>query len=243
MQRSITEILHVNYSAGPAWQYPILNRLNATTSEALRERYRSWPEALSEKSLALATKLRLLPIVSDTVERQWQSLIAELAKIPADDIAKCIAQGRVPVLEDDLAAFRLILAIDSFVFEVRSAYEIFGKFVRKFFSVLFQKRIDEKAIRQMLISRSCDLTWTDLLHDDRIEFFHNTAPWLALEVIGRNPFKFDLVILRRNTIDLANPQDYELFDAYRGIWRGLASALRVMQEIIIHEITEFETTN
>ena len=76
-----------------------------------------------------------------------------------------------------VAAQQLVAGIDAFIFEARSGYEILGAVVREIVGNILGKKVDERALRAILETKSHDTRWIDDLHDERITFFHRTAPW------------------------------------------------------------------
>ena len=65
-------------------------------------------------------------------------------------------------------------------FEARSTYEILGKFLITFCRIIFAQALNEENLKGILREDGLDVAWATLLHDKRILFFHQTAPWLAL---------------------------------------------------------------
>jgi hypothetical protein len=85
-----------------------------------------------------------------------------------------------------------------------------------------------------------DLAWATLLHDERILFFHQTAPWLALMFDDTKSTPPELLIVRGNVKTLDDPESYMRLSDYNRIYSGLASALDKLQEYLVARIRDLE---
>jgi hypothetical protein len=161
------------------WLYPIWNALHRTPSEALREADSKRDSTLSDLAVAVATKL----VILGTVVNRFNTDYGRLLKLAADDAVKIRTNretGTVWIVPDDLIAYELLADIEGFVFESRSTYEILGKFLLAFHRAIFGEVLTEEDLKVILRDGGLDVAWTTLLRDERVLFFHGTAPWLAL---------------------------------------------------------------
>jgi hypothetical protein len=232
---------YVFFHTRPAitWPYPIWNALNATTSKTLRE---AWSHrdslALGDLAIALATKLMIL----GTVVRRFNSDYDALLKL-ADDEAERIKinrnTGTVWSLSDDRLTYELLAGIDAFIFEARSIYEILGKFLVTFCRNIFGQAVTEEILKGILREAGLDVAWATLLHDERILFFHQTAPWLALMFDDTKSAPPELLIVRGNVKTLDDPESFMRLSDYDRIYSGLANALDKLQEYLVARIRQF----
>jgi hypothetical protein len=56
---------------------------------------------------------------------------------------------------------------------------------------------------------------------------------------GRSDPKYEIVVLKRNTHDLKNPEDYVRFDEYRKVFQGFQAALHALHSWILEEVAKF----
>lgn len=235
----LKDFFHLAYLSDDRWLRPLMSRLRESSSKTLRQRMNEWGDGpLSEMGLALATKLELLRIAVARFDADLDELSKEIEKRP-DEVKRCIVEKAALVLPKKALTFQIVADIDSFLFEARSAYEIVGRFLREFFSQILQQEIDESALKTVLAAEGCDTHWIDVLRGERIRFFHQTTPWIALEVAGGAP-KYGLLILRRNTHDLSDPNDYARFDEYRTILRAFADSMQVLHQWVVRQIEDYE---
>jgi len=234
------EYLHVNYEPPlPTWIPAIIARLNSSSSSTLRERAKVWSESsLREAGFALATKLVILAMVIRRVDNQLSRLGEQFCdRSLLDENIRRVAGY---ILADKMLPYEILLDIDSFLFESRSTYEIVGNFLRQLFDKILGRRIDEAELKQFLEFRNIDTRWISELRDDRILFFHKTAPWIALGVISREPFRFELVVLKKDVRNLDTSEDCISFERLRAIYRGFESSLHALPQWILEQIQEFE---
>jgi len=222
------------------WLYPIWKALNATTSKTLREaRSKGDSTALGDCAIAVATKLAIL----GTVVARFNSDYSKLLKLAEDDAERIQINrktGTVWSLVNERLAYELLADIDAFIFEARSTYEILGKFLVTFYKVIFNQVLTEEDLRAILRDGGLDVEWTTLLRDERILFFHETAPWLALKFDDAKSELHELLIVRGNVKTLDDPESFVRLADYNGIYSGLANGLGKLQRHILAEIDRYE---
>ena len=136
--------------------------------------------------------------------------------------------------------FEIVADIEAFVFGLRSTYEVFYAFVKEFSSRILNTTVNDERVLKAIIHRNGYSTdWIDFLNDQRNYFVHQTAPWFAIEVTGGDP-KYEIVVLKRNTHDLKNPEDYVRFDEYRKVFQGFQEALHALHSWILEEAAKFK---
>lgn len=139
-------------------------------------------------------------------------------------------------LEDLLALHRLLAAVDSFLYEFRSAYEISGKLLKALYLHVLGKGITEKELRDLLREAGLQDGWIEDLADQRKLFFHQTAPWLSLRVDSRAPWRAELLILRRNVQRFAESNEVVPLSRLVAIYRGFGGALGVIRDRLVADI-------
>lgn len=234
------KILHINYQPGVSCPYPILNRLRTSKSKGIQERFAQWPENMVDVSLALATKLVILRTVIGSFNRELVSLNKDLASHP-DQVKKCMLEEFVYRLEDEDLVYRILAGLDAFLYEWRSAYELMGHYLKGLFASVLQKPLNETTIKRALRERDCDIRWTDVLRDERITYFHQTAPWIALRRLpAKSTTAFEMLIVRRHTGYHLDPGDYIELGEYQAIYAGFNQSLGALQAFVLDAIAEAE---
>lgn len=234
-----SEYLHIAYMPNARWLNSIIRRLNQSTSQTLQPRLRAWGDGpLREMGFALATKLRVLRQVIRRVNRRLEYLAQELND--PGRIKDCLANRAAYSIREKDLPYELLVDIDSFIFESRSCYEIVGKFLREFFKRILNRAVDEQELRHLLSQANIDTKWIEELSETRKAWFHESAPWIAVQVLSQNPLRFELLVLKRDVEDFSNPNDFLQFEQLRGIYRGFSQSMRTLQEWVIRQIEEFE---
>jgi hypothetical protein len=208
-------------------------------SRELRDRFERWgAEPSAELALALATKLRLLRIVGARVNEDLRKLREQLQAHP-DKVDWAVRNQGAFTLERDDLAYQLVADLDAFLFETRSTYEIVGRLLKAFSEMVLKRPINETTLRSVIEAAGHRTEWIELLRSDRIHFFHYSAPWLGVEKLSAPP-GHGLLVLRRNTHDFANPDDYVRFDDYRNAWTGFVASFEVLRGWLVQQIEELE---
>lgn len=114
------DYLHICYQPNQFWGARIAGRARQSCSTTLRQRMAAWPTSpLREMCLALATKFAMLLQVIGRIDHQLERLGKEMSD-PAK-IDECLQQGACyPIADKDLP-FEVLVDVDSFLFESRSA--------------------------------------------------------------------------------------------------------------------------
>jgi hypothetical protein len=137
--------------------------------------------------------------------------------------------------------FGLLLAIDGFLFEFRSTYEILGRFLQSFCELLGEPKPTEAELLALLNSRGSATHWAVTLRERRKLFFHETAPWIAYRVHSLDPFDGDEIILHEPGADPEAPTEALAWEELQGIYQGFAESLSVFQEWLLEKIAALET--
>jgi hypothetical protein len=228
-----------DFSPRITWLYPIWNALNATNSKTLHEARSNRDSVLGDFAIAVATKLAIFRTVVDRFNSDYRKLL-KLAADDAERIKTNRETGTVWRVPNELIAYELLADIEAFIFEARSTYEILGKFLGTFSKVIFNQTLTEEDLRTVLREGGLDVAWTTLLQDERILFFHNTAPWLALMFKDAETDSPELLIVRENVKTLDDPESFARLADYYRIYSGLANALDKLQQHILAEIGRYE---
>ena len=235
------DCLFVAYEPNVHWASPIITRLRESSSQTLQHRAAAWKQGpLRELQLAVASKLKMLDILVIDFDRRLSDLFRALANDPAR-VQECIDKGDAYRFRDeDPLPFELLLDIDSFLFESRSAYEILVSFLREFFHHILGKTLDKEKVFALLKAQQIDTRWIDELRQNRNLYSHETAPWIAVRKTSAERFQFELVILKEDVEDLSDPNTYLRFQALRDVYYGFNSSLDAIRTWVIKQIEDFE---
>jgi hypothetical protein len=233
--------LHIAYlpqSAG--WLLPVITAVKSAASAGLRDRASAWGQSpLCELGFAVSTKLAILPEVIRLVDKLLQDLGREVAQLSNLDEHVEKQAGFVP--NDKDLPYKILAAVDLFVYESRSTYEIVGKFVRSFSKEILETHLDEEQVKAVLRTSGIEDSWIADLADQRKLFFHDTAPWIALKIFSRTPLKTDLLILKRDVCDLGESPDVISFNRLKAIHDGLLLAMGALQAWLIKRVRDRDT--
>jgi len=195
---------------------------------------------MANASLAFATKLAILRTVVDRFNGDLVGLNKDLANHP-DRVRRCMLDEFVYQLEDEDLVFRILASLDAFLYESRSAYELMGKFLRGLFDSVLETPLTERTLRKELRDRGCDIRWIDVLHDERITYFHETAPWIALRKLAAGePTAFEMLIVRRHSGYHLKHEDCIELAEYREIYAGFNDSLANIQRFVLDAIAHAE---
>jgi hypothetical protein len=231
--------LHIDYVPENGWVLTIMSRLLNSSDPELRKAFERWSETPRvELGFAITTRMHMLGLCI----RRLNNRVAQLREELKSDIPKvedALARQSVFTPRDKDLPYELLLDMDSFIFETRSLYEIVGKFLVELLRTLFGRALKEADLRSILADNNIDTRWIAELRENRKLFFHETAPWVAVEV-EIEKMKFDPILLKRNVITFDDPDSFVSFTQLRDIYDGFVGSVSelhrfVMEQIRLHE--------
>jgi len=119
-------------------------------------------------------------------------------------------------------------------------YRSLKQFKRYQGSVIFSNVATEDQMLEVLKEAGMDNRWIGIVRDERIRFFHRTAPWIALEVDSTCPFQSKLIVMKENLSSFDDGSKYMRLNEIAAIVQGLAAALVHVQQWLIDQVTSFE---
>lgn len=224
------------------WATHIVNQIKNCSSETLRKKLDTW-ESREQQVFLLAVHTKLA-VIKQVVRRCDESLKCLSAYFQNEQKLDSFINDpnsayKLPNSAHQLP-FEVVANLDSFLFESKSTYEMVGRFLKELFKNVFQQNIDENKVKSVLGNYGCDTGWIDILKDNRDWFIHNNALWFAVERISKQPLKFELVLMKKDTDNFQNPDDYLRFAELREIYNGFDRSLNVLTTWISQEIQEYE---
>ncbi len=226
------DYFHISYISGVPLPYPIINRLRAV-KESARGKLGTWGPKMGDAAIALSTKIRVVQIAVQRLQKDIRDLDAEFSA-RAERIDECIARKPMALpLQNDEIGFCLVASLDAFLYEARSAYEMLSTFVVRFTRHILKQRCNERdaerILKQAMQDSGHSFDWSEDLRRDRAAFFHETAPWIAMEMTSREPRRYELLVLGENVADLEKNPNYVRLEEYRRILLGLQNCAVDMQ--------------
>jgi len=233
--------LHVNYLPKSNWIYPILNKLHSSSCPELKLKAEQWVDSeISELGLAISTKFSMLPHIADRINKHLKDLGCQIKD--RNLIKKHIANNSAYSIENNDLPYEILIDLDAFIFETRSSYELMGKFIKEFFKYILDTEIKESDLHEVLSDSGIDLRWTEVLRDGRIHFFHNAAPWFAVEVHQLEPvFIYSIILLKKNLNKIEGNEEYYInFNEIRDINLGFQKSNETLRDWLVNRISDVE---
>jgi hypothetical protein len=216
-----------------------MGRLARSTKEQLRQVFENWSETpLLDFGFAITTKIQMLGLCVNRLNGRVDALRKILGN-DEDELRACLEKGHALTLRDNHLAYELLLDMDSFIFESRSLYEIVGKFLRNLLEAVSQRKITEKQLKAMLSTKGIDTRWIDILRETRQLFFHQTAPWLAIQV-DSSPKRYNPILLKKSVVKI-DTSEFVSFESLREIYEGFVNSLTALHDFVMEEIRKLES--
>ena len=240
----IENYFHIDYVPHEGWVLSIMGAVQQSGSPVLQQRWKGVAKsALGELPLALVTKFEIMKVTLKRLNDHLYELGQDFDARP-DAVQRHIigVDGQPSAYHSRRRElpFEIVADIEAFIFGLRSTYEVFYAFVKEFSSHILDVKVNsEEVLKAIIRNKGFATTWIDFLNDQRNYFVHQTAPWFAIEVTGREP-KYEIVVLKNLTHDLKNSEDYVRFEEYRKVFQGFQEALHALHAWIIEEVKKFE---
>ena len=234
------QYIHVDYLPSAGWVLTIMSRLLKSSDPQLRKAFERWSETpLKELGIAITTRMHMLGLGVRRLNARVAALRAEIAADPSQ-LDAALSEGYVFQLKDKDLAYELLLDMDSFLFEARSLYELVGKFLVALFDALFGRKITQAELQSILADKGIDTRWITELRENRILFFHQTAPWLAVQV-DKTRTIVNPVLLKTPATTFDNPDERVDYDALRAIYEGFVNSTTELHLFIMEQIRVCES--
>jgi hypothetical protein len=246
MEPPPSQYLHIAYLPEVGWVLSIMSRLLNSHDPRLRNAFEQWSQTpLQNLGFAITTRMHMLGRSILRLNARVSELRNEISS-NIKEIEICLLKGSAYMPKDRELPFELLIDMDSFIFETRSLYEIMGKFLVALFDLLFDRKITEAELQSVLSAHNIDTRWITELRENRKLFFHETAPWLAVE-IQMPEVKADPVLLKKPACSFKGPDDFVRFASLRGVYEGFINSITtlhqfVMEQIRIRESADSKTT-
>jgi len=235
----MTDILHIAYLPNGSFVLPIITRLKGSRDPKVRALAGKWQSSgLGRLGASLSTKVTMLGLIAGRLYSKLLPLQTELGQTP--DLPDLMAGGYAWIPSQRSLPYEVLLELDSFIFEFRSAYEVFGKFLRAFSSEILSKAITETDLLKVLSDRGIDTAWAKELQERRKFQFHEHAPWLAYRVTNPEPLDADVVFLAHVDADPTKPEEAITTRVLSQIYSGFNKALQELQLWTLAEIAALE---
>lgn len=233
-----TQYLRISYIPEVGWILSIMSQLLNSSNPHLRKAFDDWSDTpLKELGFAITTRMHMLGLCIRRLNMRVRELRKEINSATAE-LDRCLEKGYAFTPKDKDLLYELLLDMDMFVFETRSLYEIMGKFLKALCEALFGRKITEADLVTVLSNKGIDTRWITELRDNRILFFHQTAPWIAVEV-DRNGNKLNPALLKRSMTTFA-PDDVVSFATLREIYEGFVNSVTELHRFVLEQIRDVE---
>jgi hypothetical protein len=233
-----TQYLHIEYNPSGGWVLQIMTRLLNSPNQRLRDAFDQWSDTpLKELGFAITTRMHIL----GRCLRRLNARVAELRQELSSDIPQldtCLSKGYAFTFQNKELSYELLLDMDTFIFETRSLYEIMGKFLVALFRVLFDRTVTESELQSLLSNAGIDTRWIAALRENRKLFFHETAPWLAVQAQREN-MAFDPILLKKQTTTFDSTEVVN-FATLREIYEGFVNSATELHRYIMEQIRLYE---
>lgn len=218
---------------------PLQSRVADSRSRELQRRYARWREAgLGELALAVATRLavcmRVVQRFGELLDRVKEE-VADWGKLDAAIEEQFCFQPA-----DKGLPYEICAAVDALIFELRSLYEVLGKFATTFSTVILGRQVREEELLGALRNAGGNTEWIGLVRESRKLFFHETAPWIALQVHQRHPFIASLLVMKENISQFDDPSKYVTEGQLREAVEGLGRAIPAVRSWLERNLAEVE---
>lgn len=188
--------------------------------------------------MAVVTRFSLTLRVVSQLSELLKRLRDEIDE--SDQIDRLIHGKFVFRPKDHRILYDICVAIDAFYFEYRSAHEVVGKFIVSFCKNMLNKTIREKELLEVLRKAKVNTEWIETVRNNRKLFFHQTAPWIALEIHQRHPLNCSLLVMKENVREFHDQTTYVTQQQISDTVHHFQDTLMAVRHWLNNQITETE---
>jgi len=226
----ITKWLHLNDTMGDPWVLPIWSAIhNALKAEKVAQP----SDEQREISMHISTRLNMLPMIIRRIQQEYHSLKNSVDGHKPQNIFTPKQEGYALKIDTELL-YNLLIDIDSLLFEINSCCELIMKYLGMVYDHLGIK-IDipkvGKRIKQIIQDEGDDISWFELLDENRNFFIHSGAPYIAIDLSDEQ--RIDLIIMKENLHKFTDREKFITLSELDSIVKGFMKAKLIIRKHII----------
>jgi hypothetical protein len=223
----IEKWIHLNELAGDPWVLPIWTSVH----DAIRKgKVKEIPAYLSEQGVYISARLNFLPRIVSRINVEVVALIEAVKTHKPEHVFSKTHEGVAFTVDDDLK-YRLLIDIDSLLFELNSLCELMGQFFEQL-HILAGTSMPKKnfglSINAVLDNAKQDSSWFVSLDNHRNFFLHNGAPYVAVD-ISRSLQDTDVLIMKENIKSFDDESKFLRLSDINKIVQGFSGSKPVIQ--------------
>lgn len=228
----VSRWLHINYLAlneWAAWPAPIWAAAGRADPPIVI------PGDLGQLALHVSTRLNMILQAHKRLNEDCQRLLAHAAQREPRYDSTPTQDGYAFKIPDEVT-FRLLLDVDSVLFEINACCEQISRLVEQVYNLVGRKipgSNTNKLIQKILASQAADLSWFRQLDHHRNFFIHSGTPYFAIDLSRAAENTYDLLIMRENLRSFEDEQRFVRLSTIGTIAKGFFESLRVLQRYLI----------
>lgn len=188
------------------------------------------PTELSEQGLYISVRLSFLPRIVSRINIEVKELY-EIVKKHKPEHEYCEGREGVAFDIDNDLKYRLLIDIDSLLFELNSLCELKEQFFERLHT-LANKPMPKKnaglSVKAVLDDAKQDSSWFVTLDNHRNFFAHNGAPYLAVDIASHSG-GMDVLIMKENIRRFSDESKFLRLSDINHIVQGFAASKPVTQ--------------
>lgn len=227
----IEKWIHINYEVTDKWLYPIFNALRESLGMKNTDKF---DNSFIELSYHISTRLEILPKIYERLNEGYKQIISICEeKAKKENVSSNNINGYVLEIEEGIA-YRLIVDIDSFLFEMNSCVELITKLIKKIYTLvgINVDNINEELIK-ILLQKGQDKKWFALLDSGRNFFIHDGTPFFAIDYTHSSKGKYDILIMKENLKTFDDRKKYYRLSDFNLVINGFYNSKNILTEHLI----------
>ena len=221
--------VHLSELGGDSWILPVWAAVNAAVSAG---RAKQLTQRLKELGGHISLRLNFIPQVVQRINEGTTALNSAVAARPSGHEFSPSKQAYALQIDRKLK-YRLLIDIDSLLFELNSLYELWCELFKALHvhaSKNMPLQTANESIRHIITASGGDSSWLDVLDRDRNYFMHRGAPYVAVDVTRKN---YDLLFLRNNVADLSATNDFVRLSELDSMIQGFRKTKPLIRDYLV----------
>ena len=229
MRKLPEKVLHVGYSGNDPWMLPILSAVNGAIN---REKIKdiSSTKSLGNLSLSISRKLDFIPIIIYRLNKNTAELLSHVSK-------RNKKNDKYAFEVNEWLVHKILIDIDSFLFEINSCCELMRELVEKIMGYLGAIDFDFVSfVRSISEENKIDTMWFTLLNTERNYFMHNYAPYIDIDISDAS--KYDILIQKENLHEYLDIEKFIRLNEFDTIVQNFQKIRQLIQKKLIEILTK-----
>lgn len=225
------KVLLIDYIHNDPWMLPVLSAINDAIERNKLKGIKSTKE-LGNISLSISRRLDFIPIIVCRLKKNTKEFLNHVSKRDNNNDGYAFKA-------DEWLVYKILIDIDSFLFEINSCCELMRKLVEKIMKYIGISNFEFASfVNKICKENKHDISWFSLLGKERNRFIHDNAPFFDIDISNEKEQEYDFLIQKENLYEYKDSDKFIRLSEFDTILNGFKNIRQLLQVKLIELLIE-----